>query len=414
MAGLRSTETGRGRHTGAVVLADGREAIANELQMNRDRLAARARSPIVRVQAVRDRSAAISASDLRRHGPYEQRHRAQSQRLSLPALPTTTIGSFPQTAGLRKARAELRAGRLDADAYGQAMRDEIRDVVALQEALGLDVLVHGEPERNDMVQYFAEQLDGYLTTSHGWVQSYGTRYVRPPVVVGDISRPRPMTVPWSTFAQSLTERPLKAMLTGPVTMLAWSFVRDDQPLRDTARQIALALRDEVVDLEQAGLAVIQVDEPALRETLPLRQEDRADYLSWAIEAFRLTTSGVGDHTQVHTHMCYAEFGDVLEAMIEMDADVISLEAARSQMAIVADLARAGYPNDVGPGIWDIHSPRVPPVDEMVARLRAAIALFPSQRLWVNPDCGLKTRGYAEVQPSLANLVAAAREVRGEL
>jgi 5-methyltetrahydropteroyltriglutamate--homocysteine methyltransferase len=223
-----------------------------------------------------------------------------------------------------------------------------------------------------------------------------------------------MTVSWSTYAQSLTERPLKAMLTGPVTMLAWSFVRDDQPLRDTARQVALALRDEVMDLERAGLAVIQVDEPALRETLPLRGEDRAGYLAWAVEAFRLTTSGVADHTQVHTHMCYAEFGDVLEAMIEMDADVISLEAARSQMAIVADLARAGYPNDVGPGVWDIHSPRVPSVDEIVARLRAAIALFPAQRLWVNPDCGLKTRGYAEVRPSLVNLVAAAREVRGEL
>ena len=395
-------------------LADGRDAIASELEENRDRLAARARSPIVRVQAVRERCAAIDATDLSRHGSYEQRHKAQGQHLNLPVLPTTTIGSFPQTAGLRKARAELGAGRLDAVAYGQAMRDEIRDVVALQEELGLDVLVHGEPERNDMVQYFAEQLEGYLTTSHGWVQSYGTRYVRPPVVVGDISRPGAMTVSWSTYAQSLTERPLKAMLTGPVTMLAWSFVRDDQPLRDTARQIALALRDEVMDLEQAGLTVIQVDEPALRETLPLRREDRAGYLAWAVEAFRLTTSGVSDHTQVHTHMCYAEFGDVLEAMIEMDADVISLEAARSQMAIVADLARAGYPNDVGPGVWDIHSPRVPSVTEIIARLRAAIALFPAQRLWVNPDCGLKTRGYAEVRPSLVNLVTAAREVRREL
>ena len=256
--------------------------------------------------------------------------------------------------------------------------------------------------------------NGFLATTHGWVQSYGTRYVRPPIIVGDVSRPGPMTVRWAQFAQSLTERPLKGMLTGPVTMLAWSFVRDDQPLADTARQVALAFRDEVADLVQAGIAVIQVDEPALRETLPLRKQDRADYLAWAVEAFRLTTCGVPDDTQIHTHMCYAEFGDVLAAIIDMDADVISLEAARSEMAIVDDLASTGYPNEVGPGVWDIHSPRVPDTAEIAARIRAATKQFPAHRLWVNPDCGLKTRGYPEVRASLANLVAATRQVRAEL
>jgi 5-methyltetrahydropteroyltriglutamate--homocysteine methyltransferase len=273
------------------------------------------------------------------------------------------------------------------------------------------VIVHGEPERNDMVQYFAEQLDGFVATSHGWVQSYGTRYVRPPILAGDVSRPAPMTVDWATFTQSLTDRPVKGMLTGPVTMLAWSFVRDDQPRADTARQVALALREEARDLEAAGIRVIQVDEPALRETLPLRRDDRADYLAWAVEAFKLTTACVADETQVHTHMCYAEFGDVLTAIIAMDADVISLEAARSDMQIVADLARAGYPNEVGPGLWDIHSPRVPTVAELRERLLAATQRFPVERLWVNPDCGLKTRGSAETVDSLRNLVAATREVR---
>jgi 5-methyltetrahydropteroyltriglutamate--homocysteine methyltransferase len=287
-------------------------------------------------------------------------------------------------------------------------------VIELQTDLGLDVLVHGEPERNDMVQYFAEQLHGFLATKHGWVQSYGTRYVRPPIIVGDVSRPEPMTVSWARYAQTLSDRPLKGMLTGPVTMLAWSFVRDDQPLADTARQVALALRDEVIDLKQAGIAVIQVDEPALRETLPLRTQARADYLAWAVDAFRLTTSGVPDDIQIHTHMCYAEFGDVLAAIIDMDADVISLEAARSEMAIVGDLASTGYPNEVGPGVWDIHSPRVPDTAEIAERIRTATKQFPANRVWVNPDCGLKTRGYAEVRSSLANLVAATHRVRAEL
>ncbi|MFC0540750.1 5-methyltetrahydropteroyltriglutamate--homocysteine S-methyltransferase [Kutzneria chonburiensis] len=387
-------------------LTEGRAAIGTVLHVNETRLASRASSPIVKVPAVRERV----IPDVRRSA-YDQRAKAQREQLTLPQLPTTTIGSFPQTAELRKARAALRNGQLDQDAYRAAMRAEIRAVIAEQERIGLDVLVHGEPERNDMVQYFGEQLAGFLATQQGWVQSYGTRYVRPPIIVGDVFRPAPMTVEWATYAQSLTDKPVKGMLTGPVTMLAWSFVRDDQPAGDTARQVALALRDEVVDLESAGVKVIQVDEPALRETLPLRAADRAAYLEWAVTAFRLATSGVRDETQIHTHMCYAEFGDVLEAIIDMDADVISLEAARSNMAIVADLAAAGYPNEAGPGVWDIHSPRVPSVEEIAGHLVKAMAAFPAERLWVNPDCGLKTRGYPEVKATLENLVEATGQLR---
>ncbi|MFJ1758788.1 5-methyltetrahydropteroyltriglutamate--homocysteine S-methyltransferase [Amycolatopsis sp. NPDC088138] len=392
-------------------LTGDRSAIEDALRVNAERLASRAASPIVKVPAVRDRAAAVTDADLSRVSPYGKRHLAQQDRLRLPELPTTTIGSFPQTSELRRARAALRSGQLDRDAYREAMRAEVRAVITEQEQLGLDVLVHGEPERNDMVQYFGEQLTGFLATQQGWVQSYGTRYVRPPLIVGDVSRPEPMTVEWATYAQGLTERPVKGMLTGPVTMLAWSFVRDDQPEGDTARQVALALRDEVDDLEHAGIAVIQVDEPALRETLPLRTADRAAYLEWAVDSFRLATAGVRDDTQIHTHMCYAEFGDVLQAIVDMDADVISLEAARSNMAIVADLARAGYPNEAGPGVWDIHSPRVPSVEEIAGHLRTAVAAFPADRLWVNPDCGLKTRGYAEVRATLANLVEATGQLR---
>ncbi|MFF1797627.1 5-methyltetrahydropteroyltriglutamate--homocysteine S-methyltransferase, partial [Kitasatospora sp. NPDC058263] len=294
------------------------------------------------------------------------------------------------------------------------MRAEVREVIAYQEKAGLDVLVHGEPERNDMVQYFAEQLTGYLATRHGWVQSYGTRYVRPPVLAGDISRPHPMTVEWYRYAADLTDRPVKGMLTGPVTMLAWSFVRDDQPAGDTARQVALALRDEVTDLEAAGAAVIQVDEPALRETLPLRSADRAAYLEWATESFRLSTSGVRADTQIHTHMCYAEFGAIMTAIDQLDADVISLEAARSHMEVAHELAGAGYPREVGPGVYDIHSPRVPGTEEAASLLRAGLAAIPAERLWVNPDCGLKTRGWTETRASLEHLVEAARLVRAEL
>ncbi|REE96702.1 5-methyltetrahydropteroyltriglutamate--homocysteine S-methyltransferase [Thermomonospora umbrina] len=341
---------------------------------------------------------------------YAERRDAQ---LDLPLLPTTTIGSFPQTDEVRRARADHRAGRIDDTAYEAAMRAEVDRVIALQEDIGLDVLVHGEPERNDMVQYFAERLYGYAHTTHGWVQSYGSRYVRPPILFGDVARPEPMTVEWTTYAQSRTTKPVKGMLTGPVTMLAWSFVRDDQPLADTARQVALALRDEIHDLEQAGIRVIQVDEPALRELLPLRRADHAAYLDWAVAAFRLATCGVAESTQIHTHMCYSEFGDIIDAIGALDADVTSVEAARSRMELLTDLDKAGYRQSIGPGVYDIHSPRVPSVEEMERALRHALDAVDADRLWVNPDCGLKTRGYAEVEPALRNMVTAARRVRAE-
>jgi 5-methyltetrahydropteroyltriglutamate--homocysteine methyltransferase len=333
--------------------------------------------------------------------------------LHLPPLPTTTIGSYPQTSAIRKARAGLRAGEIDQTEYVRRMRAEIADVIAVQDRLGLDVLVHGEPERNDMVQYFAEQLDGFFATQNGWVQSYGTRCVRPPILYGDVARRHPMTVDWITYAQSLTDKPVKGMLTGPVTILAWSFVRDDQPLADTANQIALAIRDETVDLQSAGIAIIQVDEPALRELLPPRSRDKNDYLAWAVGAFRLATSGVSDATQIHTHMCYSEFGDVIAAIADLDADVTLIAAARSHMEILADLTAAGFANSVGPGVYDIHSPRIPTTAEIAASLRAALKTIPPQRLWVNPDCGLKTRQVDEVTASLRNLVAAAARVRAE-
>ncbi|MFI0354587.1 5-methyltetrahydropteroyltriglutamate--homocysteine S-methyltransferase [Actinomadura sp. 9N407] len=342
------------------------------------------------------------------------RFAAQQRALELPPLATTTIGSFPQTAEVRRARADHRAGRIDADAYEKVMRAEIDRVIALQEELGLDVLVHGEPERNDMVQYFAEQLDGYAATVNGWVQSYGTRYVRPPILHGDVSRPEAMTVRWTTYAQSRTRRPVKGMLTGPVTMLAWSFVRDDQPLGETARQVALALRDEIRDLEAAGIGVVQVDEPALRELLPLRRSAHAAYLEWAVGAFRLATCGVADSTQIHTHMCYSEFGEVIGAIGDLDADVASVEAARSHMELVTDLREAGYGSGIGPGVYDIHSPRVPAVEEMEESLRRALQAIAPGRLWVNPDCGLKTRGYPETEAALRNMVEAARRVRDSL
>ncbi|MFF0400050.1 5-methyltetrahydropteroyltriglutamate--homocysteine S-methyltransferase [Streptomyces sp. NPDC005248] len=395
-------------------LAHGTGAVSAEIAANRADLASRANSPITHAPGVRSRTAAITGADGRRSQPYTQRVTAQRAHLRLPLLPTTTIGSFPQTSELRTARADLRAGRIDTVGYEERIKAEIGEVISFQETAGIDVLVHGEPERNDMVQYFAEQLTGYLATQHGWVQSYGTRYVRPPILAGDISRPEPMTVRWTSYAQSLTDRPVKGMLTGPVTMLAWSFVRDDQPLGDTARQVALTLRDEVNDLEIGGTSVIQVDEPALRETLPLRIADRPAYLDWATEAFRLTTSGVRPDTQIHTHMCYAEFGDIVQAIDDLDADVISLEAARSHMQVARELAAHGYPREAGPGVYDIHSPRVPDADEAAALLRKGLKAIPAERLWVNPDCGLKTRGWPETKASLENLVTAARTIRSEL
>jgi 5-methyltetrahydropteroyltriglutamate--homocysteine methyltransferase len=389
-------------------------SIAPQVAANRAVLASRAASSLTRDPAVRARCAAVAPEDARRPQPFAERSAAQQARLQLPPLPTTSIGSFPQTRELRLARADLRAERINEAAYEERIRAEIRDTIAFQEKAGLDVLVHGEPERNDMVQYFAEQLTGYLATQHGWVQSYGTRYVRPPILAGDVSRPTPMTVAWTSYAQSLTERPVKGMLTGPVTLLAWSFVRDDQPLADTARQVALALRDEVADLEAAGTAVVQVDEPALREALPLRQAARPAYLAWATEAFRLATSAVRADTQIHTHMCYAEFGEILDTVEDLDADVISLEAARSKMQIADELAAAGYAQAVGPGMYDIHAPRVPEERELTDLIDRALLAVPAERLWINPDCGLKTRSWAEAGPALERMTAAARRVRAAL
>jgi 5-methyltetrahydropteroyltriglutamate--homocysteine methyltransferase len=381
-------------------LTEGREAVAAELAGGQV-------APAPVNGRVRARLDALGDGPART--PYATRRKAQGE--GLPPLPTTTIGSFPQTGDIRKARADRKAGRISEDDYVTAMRAEIDRVVALQEEIGLDVLVHGEPERNDMVQYFAEQLEGYAATEHGWVQSFGSRYVRPPILHGDVHRAGPMTVGWAIYAQSRTRRPVKGMLTGPVTMLAWSFVRDDQPLGDTARQVALALRDEIGDLEAAGIRIIQVDEPALRELLPLRRRDRQAYLDWAIRAFRLATSGVADSTQIHTHMCYSEFGEIIGAISGLDADVASVEAARSRMELLGDLGAAGYEQGIGPGVWDIHSPRVPSLDEMTGALSLALRSVDAGRLWVNPDCGLKTRGYPETEAALRTMVAAARQVR---
>jgi 5-methyltetrahydropteroyltriglutamate--homocysteine methyltransferase len=362
---------------------------------------------------VRARLEALAPEHARRE-PYGERASRQHDRLGLPALPTTTIGSFPQTGGVRAARTAFRTGRTDRAQYNERMRSEIAKVIALQEKLGLDVLVHGEPERNDMVQYFAENLDGFAATRQGWVQSYGSRCVRPPILYGDVARPVPFTIEWITYAQSLTERPVKGMVTGPVTILAWSFVRQDQPLEQTARQIALALRDEIHDLEAAGITVIQVDEPALRELLPPRRRDHPGYLDWAVSAFHLATSGVSPATQIHTHLCYSEFGQVLSAIDALDADVTSIEASRSKMEILDDLREAGFVRGIGPGVYDIHSPRVPSTREMAEALQAALKVLPADRLWGNPDCGLKTRTWEEVEASLANMVRAAHEVRSSL
>ncbi|CQD19673.1 5-methyltetrahydropteroyltriglutamate--homocysteine S-methyltransferase [Mycobacterium lentiflavum] len=391
-------------------LHEGRDAVAKEIAASSAAVASRRKDPRLHNDQLRSRINEIVATGTHR-GDAAQRRTSQDERLHLPPLPTTTIGSFPQTVEIRKARAALVAGEIDEAEYDKRMKQEISDVIKLQEQLGLDVLVHGEPERNDMVQYFAEQLDGFFATKNGWVQSYGSRCVRPPVLYGDVIRRQPMTVEWAKYAQSLTDKPVKGMLTGPVTILAWSFVRDDQPLADTANQVALAIRDETVDLESVGIAVIQVDEPALRELLPLRRADQEDYLRWAVGSFRLATSGVADSTQIHTHLCYSEFGEVIGAIADLDADVTSIEAARSHMEVLDDLNAVGFANSVGPGVYDIHSPRVPSSGEMAESLRAALQALPAERLWVNPDCGLKTRNTDEVTASLQNMVAAAQEVR---
>ncbi|MCK2032186.1 5-methyltetrahydropteroyltriglutamate--homocysteine S-methyltransferase [Microbacterium sp. KSW4-4] len=391
-------------------LSEGRTAIAAELDAATAALQDRLTAPGVRDGAVRSR--ALSDADFAR-APYQEREEAQNA-LGLPALPLTTIGSFPQTGDIRRARAQFLRGEIPEDDYEEFLRREVAAVVSLQEDLGLDVLVHGEPERNDMVQYFAEHLDGFAVTQHGWVQSYGSRATRPSILWGDVSRPAPITVAWSAYAQSLTAKHMKGMLTGPVTILAWSFVRDDQPLRETANQVALALRDEIADLEAAGIQVIQVDEPALRELLPLKQADQPAYLDWSVASFRLATGGAAAATQVHTHLCYSEFGVVIDAIRALDADVTSIEAARSRMEVVADIAEVGFDHGIGPGVYDIHSPRVPTVEEVESLLRRAVEEIPLRQLWVNPDCGLKTRGYAETTASLRNIVEATRRVREDV
>lgn len=354
---------------------------------------------------------AASASLTRRRTPFAQRIAVQQQHLGLPVYPTTTIGSFPQTAEIRVSRRDWKSGALSDSAYQSDMRKEIEHVVRFQEKIGLDVLVHGEAERNDMVEYFGELLGGFAFTQNGWVQSYGSRCVKPPVIFGDVARPAPMTVAWSAYAQSLTQKPVKGMLTGPVTLLQWSFVRDDQPRATTCRQLALALRDEVHDLEAAGIAIIQIDEPAFREGLPLHRVDWEDYLDWAVDCFRLATSGVKDATQIHTHMCYSEFNDIIQAIAAMDADVITIETSRSNMELLGAFEDFHYPNDIGPGVYDIHSPNIPDVDWMVALMQKAASRLPRERLWVNPDCGLKTRGWPETEAALVKMVSAAQALR---
>ncbi|WP_349985800.1 5-methyltetrahydropteroyltriglutamate--homocysteine S-methyltransferase [Stenotrophomonas sp. WHRI 8082] len=392
---------------------DGQPSADAGLAANRDALDARRRSPRVHNPTVAARLAGLGKADAQRHGTYPQRRLAQHAALQLPLLPTTTIGSFPQTLDVRDARARHKSGRLSLADYEAFLEQQTADCVRVQEELGLDVLVHGEFERNDMVEYFGEQLEGFAFTGNGWVQSYGSRCVKPPVIFGDVSRPQPMTVRWSRYAQSLTRKPMKGMLTGPVTVLQWSFVRDDQERDVTCRQIALALRDEVNDLEAAGIGVIQVDEPAIREGLPLRRAQWRAYLDWAVESFRISTSGVRDATQIHTHMCYSEFNDIIHSVAAMDADVISIETSRSRMELLDAFVRFNYPNEIGPGVYDIHSPRVPDKAEMVDLLRKALSVLKPEQLWVNPDCGLKTRGWPETRAALEALVAAAAELRAE-
>ena len=391
---------------------DGNEE-ATEALFEKSRAArkARAQSDWINDDGVQDRVAGIDASMTERDAPHAQRAPLQREALDLPTLPTTTIGSFPQTDDVRRMRAQYKREEITQDEYEAFIEEQIAETIAAQEEIGLDVLVHGEPERGDMVEHFGRQLDGFLFTENGWVQSYGTRCVRPPIIAGDVSRPEPMTTRWLAYANDQTDQPVKGMLTGPVTMLQWSFVRDDQPRAETCRQIALAIRDEVVDLEDVGVQAIQIDEPAFREGLPLRQQQWDDYLDWAVECFRLASSGVRNETQIHTHMCYSEFNDIIEAIADMDADVISVEASRSKMELLDSFDEFDYPNEIGPGVYDIHSPRVPTVEEMESLIRKALDVLDPEQMWVNPDCGLKTRRWVEVRPALENMVQAAENAR---
>lgn len=397
----------------ATALNRGRDAVREELAANRTACESRRNSPRVSRPAVQAALASVTDDLGRRRSSHAARAARQAAQLQLPRFPTTSIGSFPQTPAIRQARRRFKAGEIDEAAYQAAMRAEIEHCVRKQEALDLDVLVHGEPERNDMVEYFGEQLEGYAFSQAGWVQSYGSRCVKPPILYGDVNRPKPMTPEWFRHASSLTDRPMKGMLTGPVTMLNWSFVRDDQSRRLSCLQLALALREEVLDLERAGARVIQIDEAALREGLPLRRSDWAGYLDWAVEAFRITANGVADETQIHTHMCYSEFNDIIAPIAAMDADVITIETSRSDMELLDAFDDFAYPNEIGPGVYDIHSPNIPSVEHIVALMRKAATRIPAERLWINPDCGLKTRQWSEVLPALANMVAAARILRTE-
>lgn len=393
---------------------EGESVIANLLAASDAVAHDRSTSPRIHNSDVKSRMAHLKPEMFERKSDFVERRQAQQISLGLPVFPTTSIGSFPQTPEIRQARAAFKKGEMSAADYEVAMKHEIEQVVRFQEEVDIDVLVHGEPERNDMVEYFGEQLQGYCFSQNGWVQSYGSRYVKPPIIFGDVSRPKPMTVEWSVYAQSLTDRPMKGMLTGPITMLFWSFVRDDQPRSETCKQIALAIRDEVLDLEKGGIKVIQIDEPAIREGLPLRREDWEHYLDWAVDSFRLSSSSVEDSTQIHTHMCYSEFNDIIDSIAELDADAISIETSRSQMELLEAFISYDYPNEIGPGVYDIHSPRIPTQDEMVKLLeKAATVLDPSQ-IWVNPDCGLKTRRWEEVKPALEHMVAAAKTMRGRV
>jgi 5-methyltetrahydropteroyltriglutamate--homocysteine methyltransferase len=365
-------------------------------------------------ESVRNRVRQISPKMGKRHSEFRIRKEKQAKRFAFPLLPITTIGSFPQTTTIRNKRRQLNKNEINHLEYDNFIKEEITKVIRFQEEIGIDVLVHGEFERNDMVQYFAEQMDGFAFTEHGWVQSFGSRYVRPPIIFGDVSRPKPMTLDWIAYAQSKTDKPVKGMLTGPITVLNWSYVRNDQPLEETCKQIALSIRDEVLDLEKIGIGIIQIDEPALREGLPLRRKDWDEYLQWAVACFKICTSGVKDETQIHTHMCYSEFNDIITAIAELDADVISIEAARSRMELLHAFSNFHYPNDIGPGVYDIHSPRIPTQDEILLLLKEVLKILPADQIWVNPDCGLKTRKWEEVEPALIAIVSATRRLRQEL
>lgn len=395
-------------------LNEGRSSVQSLLQASAQAKQARLRSERIHNPVVQARLKRLTQHDCQRNRPFAGRQSLQRQYFQLPLLPTTTIGSFPQTTEIRQARAAFRKGKLSHLSYLEAMRVEIQDVIRKQEEIGLDVLVHGEAERNDMVEYFGEQLWGYAFTENGWIQSYGSRCVKPPILYGDVYRPEAMTVNWLSYAQSLTGKPVKGMLTGPVTMLLWSFVRDDQPHSATALQLALAIRDEVSDLEQAGIGMIQIDEPAFREGLPLKKSAWSEYLQWAVKAFRVASSGVKDETQIHTHMCYSEFNDILPAIAAMDADVITIETSRSRMELLDAFAQFAYPNDIGPGVYDIHSPRIPNTGEILALLEKALQYIHPQQLWINPDCGLKTRNWPETVAALKKMVSAARILRDRL